>query len=444
LNKKYRDVNVLSEICEKYPALEPGKITLFSPIYYPIAMVEMDMIEETYENFDPINEIILKMKSLGIVGISNISVATGLSEGYIAKIQNVLISDGLLDSNGLITEQGEKSVSEKKKITRKKNTKVFQIDSINRTVIAVDKKLMNSYLDEKTDIPMNCACIIPRDGIDTDTIERSLISEDYEAIVGKKRDVLRTNLVSVEDARFVEMRYARCYLLKYGLYEPMIFGKAFNRNEIGSYIWKPLFVLTRAQIDQFGFDSSIPLSGQMAYDSIYESYIAIDERRKDLRDRTKYAKKVLTAREKGKKEPEYFDDTVKTNLEKTANLKAGSFELNFDDLRTMYIAEVSLDSFTGINSFINFLISAAKSGEQVIAATAFQGYVVSLKTKDEEIQELIYLIKKELDNQDKQAFSKRLKGIFKRKPLNEETVAQMTLFVRDGIVPEKPEESDDE
>ena len=444
MKKKYYDDNALNNIFDKYPRIEPGKVTLFAPVYYPIAMVEMDLKEETYQNFDPINEVIMKMKSLGVIGIPNISVATGLSEGYISKIQNILISDGLLDENGLITEQGKKSVLASKKIITKRNTKVFQVDSINRNIIAVDNRLIYSTLEDKKDISSKGACILPREGIDTSILERNLVAGDYEAIVGRKRDVLRTNLIEVEDARFSEMKYAKCFLLKHGGDEPIIFAKVYSRNEIGSYVWKPMFVLSKQQINTFGFDDATSIADQAAYDVISGTYNTIKENQKVQRDRAVYAKRVLNARNTGSDEPEYLDDKVKSKIENIANLKTDTFYFMFNEERDKYTVEVYLDSFSRTYSFIEFVVNAAKYGEQIIAAPSFMGYVVSIKTRDAAVQELIDLISEKLENQDKQELLKQLKRIFRKSPLNEEVLAQMICFVRDGTVPERPEESEDE
>ena len=282
MNKKYKDVFALADICNEYPGIRPGEITLFAPVYYPIAMVEMDVVEETYSTFDPIHEIILRMKYLGVTGISGISMATGLSEGYITKIQNVLIADGQLDENGLLTAQGSESLAKEKKIIVKKNTRTFPVDSISGRIITAGNKFLNSTLEEKKDIPPYGACIVPKDGINTNVLEESLVSGDYDTIIGRKRDVKRTNLVAIEDARFAEMKYAKCHLVKCRDNDPVVFAKIFRPSEVSSYVWKPMFVFSAEQAAAFGFDDSIPVVSH-ARDAVYGAYTAIDERRRDLR-----------------------------------------------------------------------------------------------------------------------------------------------------------------
>ena len=50
---------VLRRILDQNPHIVPGRIELFTEVYYPIAVLEIEMKETTFENFDliPLSEI---------------------------------------------------------------------------------------------------------------------------------------------------------------------------------------------------------------------------------------------------------------------------------------------------------------------------------------------------------------------------------------------------
>ena len=50
--KRYDNINQdLSTILKTYPYIELSNIESFVPVYFPIALVEIDTVEESFENF---------------------------------------------------------------------------------------------------------------------------------------------------------------------------------------------------------------------------------------------------------------------------------------------------------------------------------------------------------------------------------------------------------
>ena len=63
---KSEAMNALDDIHEKYKMLPSTDIEKFAPVYYPIAIIEMNLDEMTFEDFESVQFSILNLFSLGI------------------------------------------------------------------------------------------------------------------------------------------------------------------------------------------------------------------------------------------------------------------------------------------------------------------------------------------------------------------------------------------
>ena len=117
--RNYEINNVLERILDQNPQIVISRIELFTEVYYPIAILEIEMNETTFEDFDLIPLSILRFVDAGVTTAGEIAGLMGLSPGYVQKLLDLLMGYGYLGGNGL-TPLGAKSLEMEKKISRNK------------------------------------------------------------------------------------------------------------------------------------------------------------------------------------------------------------------------------------------------------------------------------------------------------------------------------------
>lgn len=117
--KRYDDLNQdLSTILKTYPTLSVADVDAFIPVYFPIALVEIDTVEESFEDFEVIELTVLKLVSLGVETSHEISELLAIDEKYVKRVLKLLIGYGHIKNNK-ITEIGLRSLERGQKIEKK-------------------------------------------------------------------------------------------------------------------------------------------------------------------------------------------------------------------------------------------------------------------------------------------------------------------------------------
>ena len=83
--------SALEDICVQYPVLGQDIVKRFYPVLYPIALVDIIVCEKTFEDFQSVEEPVLKLISAGIGSPKIIADTLGLSENYITRIVNLFL-----------------------------------------------------------------------------------------------------------------------------------------------------------------------------------------------------------------------------------------------------------------------------------------------------------------------------------------------------------------
>ncbi len=58
--------NAFDRIMEQNPQIIPARVELFTEVYYPIAILEMEISETTFEDFDIVPLTVLRFINLGL------------------------------------------------------------------------------------------------------------------------------------------------------------------------------------------------------------------------------------------------------------------------------------------------------------------------------------------------------------------------------------------
>lgn len=236
----------LSEICEKYPAIDKASIEAFGPVFYPIARIEADMEEKSFEDFDGITEAVLRFISLGITDAEKIAGLMALTTGYIEGMQKMLLSYGHIDTTGKITPLGLESLSEGRKVTVAHTKQIFLLDAINCNIVRVDSDLDKSSVERPADMPAEerfAPFIEHAAGISKSEIEKTLRESQYNTL---KRipGGMNINVTAIRDIKCLGIRYIKSYLLKLENHTPIVFVKRFDYRAKGKekYFWLPFSV----------------------------------------------------------------------------------------------------------------------------------------------------------------------------------------------------------
>ena len=123
------------KILEEYPKIQAGSIEFFSQIYYPIAIVEMELIEKSFEDFSVFKMTILELFKLSITSPTVIGDTIGLSPRFVETMIGQLETYGYIN-NGKVTELGNESLVEKQILFHEKQK--FKIDGLNGNLIKID------------------------------------------------------------------------------------------------------------------------------------------------------------------------------------------------------------------------------------------------------------------------------------------------------------------
>ena len=223
--------SIIYELCNNYNYITPDKITNFASVFYPIANIELEMQERTFEDFEPVQFAVLKLMNLGYKNPKVLSKLLGLNAIYIGKIQKLLFGYQLIDDSDNVTSLGKESLKANKKIQLVNTKQIFQLDPINGTLIKLDNAIQKDRFRDKGSLPTRVAIIDYPDFIDSDIIVSNVTNDDFRSIMAQKNGILNTNVEKITSIKCLEV--------------PLIFSKREDFTKIRAserYKWLPFSV----------------------------------------------------------------------------------------------------------------------------------------------------------------------------------------------------------
>lgn len=394
----------LSNIRSKYKRISASDIELFAPIYYPIAILEMNLDEVTFEDFEAVQLAILRFVSLRQADPTIISDLMGLSSSYVAKVLNLLEVYGHVNDNG-ITALGIKSLKEEKKIIKSKVWQKFQVDALNGQLITINKTVLENTLNDKNETEIIIGHLNYLDRISVESINEQLQNQDYSNFIKNKYGILNRNVLGINDAKCIEVKYAKCYMLKLvGNNDPIVFANRVNVNKKESkdkYGWQPFSVSDEQIKIRYGFEDEICISTQIAVEYVNSLIELVNERAEKV-DMEKEAYNALK-----KKYP--FDNKGLSEFEKS---RTGAC-----------VVKVNEYAFTTYKNWIpNFLLELQQDGEYLFTNEYLYGRVISIRTTSNLVLELSKLLNAKVLSSDKRKVFDILKDEFKDFEANEDSI----------------------
>lgn len=394
----------LDEIHEKYPLFLSSEIEKFAPVYYPIALVEMHLDEMTFEDFESVQQAILRLVALGICDHQLIAQTMGLTGDYVFRVLRLLYGYGHMDSAG-ITDVGRASLQAGKKIVQSQVWQRFQVDALNGTLLKVDQAILDETLNTRAQTKFTVGHLNYIDGMSMEALSTQLTRNNCNNYLKQKNGILNTNVTAINDVRCVEVKYAKCYLVKMrNLPYPIIFAKRYDASQKEMrqrFSWEPLSVSDASLLDKYGFESDIPISTQVAITYVLQLF------------------GLLSAQEKRHisdhplERAEQLNETIITTMHFLYPFHIDGVYVTHTDT-TVPIVQLTENAFPSYRKWIfNLLIGLHRRGEYLITQERLYGCVISLRSEQPLMLETAALLVEKIDAYDKSSVIKRLDKVLK-------------------------------
>lgn len=416
---KYEDIMfALKDIREKYSAITNQDIELFAPIYYPIALLEMNLQEMTFEDLDTVQWAVLRLYSLGQVNHETIADLLGLSPNYIYRIRLLLKGYGLISEDN-ITDLGRQSILQGKKIIKTQVIQQFQADALTGSLIKLDRNIDQNVLNDKSDTKFVIGHIDYLQQIEVATINNQLKNSDYNEYIKQRGNILNANVLSIDDVTCIDIKYAKSYIIKLkDVKEPIIFAKRYNilKKELKErFSWQPFYVPNEMVRQRFGFESDIPTISPTAYQYIqdmfslmlsYNHKIGASDIERALKKVYPFAMEGMEIQYHEQRQTEYKQGEQRQNEQSQNNQ-------NLDAQAYSIIINVSDKAFTTYRKWIlDFFLQIQNYGEYLITSDWLHGKVIKLRTNNSRIKEAAEFYSRNLTTMDQAQLVGKIKSDF--------------------------------
>lgn len=405
----------LDEIHAKYRQLQSTDIEQFTPVYYPIAMVDMELEEETFENFEIVQHMILQLYSYGITSAEAIAQTMALKTSYVEGVLTVLFGSGLIDMDGQLTMNGRRSLREDKQVQTVKVWQKFQVDALNGTLLRVNEAIEKEHLEDPGYTKIIIGHLNYMDGIRAMELVEQLVGPKKDEYLQQEDGILNTNVVRIHGIHCEGINWARCYMVKLlGKSDPIVFAKRLDsskKNLLERFTWTPLFVPNEAIRKQCGFSAEIPLETRLCRDYVRDLY--------EMMRRAEGRVRIL----------EMVDDM----LQRVYPFAERGVDKSRVGASIVPCIKVDETAFAPFKSWIlNFLIGIDNDGEYLLTSDDLYGLVIKLET-DSPVLEEAGRLAAQLAMRDKGAGRIQLARLMKERFADvdaEDIIAQMTAYMR--------------
>ena len=350
----------LADICARYPAIRNGNIELFAPVYYPIAMVELRLAEQTFEDFETVQLTVLRLVALGMHDAGIIGKTLGLSTSYVRKVLRLLQGYGHLNQNGL-TQLGADSLKQQQKIVINETVQTFQMDAMNGTLLKVEQVVAENSLSELADTHFLMGHLSHLEGISEQTLRDQLMGQGGNAFIHRDKGILHANVTGIQGARCAGLQYARAYMLKLsGQSLPIVLTKRYNKaqKEMSQrFTWQPFSVGNTGIASALGF----------APDTVVGS-----------RQANEYLLQLLEMLAQAQQEHPVKPEEVLRAAGKVCRLHTEQLRTYERDRRIC--VEISDQAVAAVNGrLLRLLVRCFKEGEQLLTNEHLYGRLISLR-----------------------------------------------------------------
>lgn len=284
------DINVvLDRILQQNPQIVTSRIELFSEVYYPIAILEIEMTETTFEDFDLVPLSVLKFISAGLVTASEIAGMMGLSASYVQKNIDLLMGYGYVDAHGL-TDVGTQALKIEKKVAHSAVKQRFQADAITGDLLKIGEQPFESDLQGREKTFFAIPHMPHIEGISVEEINQQLMGTDLTKYKHYQGEILNANVDTIKGVECIGLEYIRAYLVKMqGIDSPFIISYKYDASKKGfneRFRWQPMRMPCEKAYTEYGFSRDIECYSDQSlktinalYELVCKNIVEIDEKR---------------------------------------------------------------------------------------------------------------------------------------------------------------------
>lgn len=279
VNRKRHNINIiLKQILDQHLSISIEDIELFTQVYYPIALLEMDLKEVTFEDFELIQLSILNLYYLGTHKSEEIASLLGIPVSYVEQTIGLMCGYGYIE-NGCVTELGVKSLVEKRKIGSNAIRQRLFADALTCDLIQIQQQPFEETLIERDYLSNNIVCIPHEEGTTEEYINYQLSQRDFTEYKKYKGDVLNSNVSDVYNVECVDLVYINAYLMKLqNISEPLIFVNYWDKHSSDvkrKNTWQPVRLPSENVRRMYGFHSDLDIYSENSLSIIEDLYILI-------------------------------------------------------------------------------------------------------------------------------------------------------------------------
>jgi len=226
------------DILRQFPELaQLGELRGFSTVYYPVALLKMRLEEYSFEDFNAVEQSLLRFYSCGITTPQSLSKWMALpSERYIQERLSLMMAEGLI-ANGTVTEMGRESLEMGQKKQLYDAEQMFQADGVMGLLLPRAYQIKEDHLIPRSKTTGMLPHLAPAESILVDQIRRAIQGpekiRDYKRY---RKSILNVNVHQVTDVRFADLRYIKAILAwPQHSRAPLLFLPVFKKGEDGKY-----------------------------------------------------------------------------------------------------------------------------------------------------------------------------------------------------------------
>lgn len=380
---RFYALDALEAICSRYSSFLLEDVMFFCPVFYPIALIDVEMLEKDYEDLEMIPRILLALVKLGFSSIEELAEITGLNNNYTSKMMRLLAGNGLIEK-GSITEAGIKALDEGKNIHYKNTSQKFQIDAVSGKLIRQEQLVLNGELFEKGNTEVKIPHIRSIEGIYSEDLEKELLNE--------RGGLVNINVDKIEGIKLSSLKYSRAYMLQTkSMDEPFVFSFRLNCHENDrskKYAYQPYYVWSEEDYDEYGIERHVPIANKNTHDLI-DSIVALVKPRSAQTD--------VIIKDEMEQSEEY------RNIQRTISYYCPfdwehtriSFKTQDEYLAFVFMTIESINTFN--SGVFRIIYQIGHLGYALILDKSFNGSLVKVVTNEAEILQVAHMLKEKCD-----------------------------------------------
>ena len=282
-------------ICEQLPEMKAlGELRALTTVYYPIALLRMKLAEHSFEDFNAIEQSMLRFVDNGVYKAEEICRWMALpSVRYVQERLALLRAEGLLTEDHL-TPLGERSLKNGQKIQLYDAEQIFQADGLTGLLLPREYQIKENFLTDRAFTAGLLPHLAPTESLAVSKIQEAIEGpEKIRAYKRYRKSILNVNVEEVQDVKAAGIKYTKA-LLVWPMCSsvPMVFLPYYKRNEAGSghHCDMPLFIPASLQGRLPNLSEQIevvPDSQAAGLVDLYKMIIA-DQNRQEISSITKW------------------------------------------------------------------------------------------------------------------------------------------------------------